>query len=107
MLTAGGIAKSAGIRFGCQNHHMEFQRVVKEEDKGKQSMPWMPPGDVICDLLLEGADPNLVFFEMDVNRIVRGGNDPLEYFEEYPGRYAPVRGHKIVYDFLNEASFVK
>ncbi len=84
---AGEIAKSAGIKFGYHNHHMEFQRLVKEADKGKQSMPWMPLGDVIYDLLLAGTDPNLVFFEMDVYWTVRGGNDPLEYFEKYPGRF--------------------
>lgn len=84
---AGEIAKSAGIKFGYHNHHMEFQRVVKEEDKGKTSMPWMPLGDVIYDLLVAGTDPGLVFFEMDVYWTVRGGNDPLEYFEKYPGRF--------------------
>lgn len=84
---AGEIAKASGIRWGYHNHHMEFQRVVKEEDKNKRSSPWMPVGDVIYDLMLNGTDPKLVFFEMDVYWTVMGQNDPLEYFEKYAGRF--------------------
>lgn len=84
---AGEIAKSANIKWGYHNHHMEFGRVVKEEDKGKNNNRWAPVGDVIYDLLLNGTDPDLVFFEMDVYWTVMGQNDPLEYFEKYPGRF--------------------
>ncbi|QIA06737.1 sugar phosphate isomerase/epimerase family protein [Draconibacterium halophilum] len=84
---AGEIAKSAGIKFGYHNHNMEFGRVVKPEDKDKPHNPWMPVGDVIYDLFLNGTDPNLVFFEMDVYWTVMGANDPLEYFEKYAGRF--------------------
>ncbi len=84
---AGEIAKSAGIKWGYHNHSGEFRRVVKEEDKEKQTNPWMPVGDVIYDLLLNGTDPSLVFFEMDVYWTVMGQNDPLEYFEKYAGRF--------------------
>ena len=84
---AGEIAKSAGIKFGYHNHSMEFGRIVKPEDKDKPHNPWMPVGDVIYDLFLNGTDPDLVFFEMDVYWTVMGANDPLEYFEKYPGRF--------------------
>lgn len=84
---AGEIAKAANIKWGYHNHSGEFQRVVKEEDKGKRSNPWMPVGDVIYDLMLEGTDPSLVFFEMDVYWTVMGQNDPLEYFDKYSGRF--------------------
>jgi sugar phosphate isomerase/epimerase len=84
---AGEIAKAAGIKWGYHNHSGEFRRVVKEEDKNKQRNPWMPVGDIIYDLLLEGTDPSLVFFEMDVYWTVMGQNDPLEYFEKYAGRF--------------------
>ncbi len=80
---AGEIAKKAGIKWGYHNHSGEFQKAVKEEDKGKRGVP----GDVIYDLLLNGTDPNLVFFEMDVYWTVMGQNDPLEYFGKYPGRF--------------------
>lgn len=42
---------------------------------------------MIYDLLLEGTDPSLVFFEMDVYWTVMGQHDPLEYFEKYRGRF--------------------
>jgi sugar phosphate isomerase/epimerase len=84
---AGEIAKDAGIKWGYHNHSMEFQRVVKEEDKAKQQNRWMPGGDVIYDLMLNGTDPKLVFFEMDVYWTVMGQNDPIEYFEKYAGRF--------------------
>ena len=84
---AGEIAKSAGIKWGYHNHNREFERVVKPEDKDKPRNPWMPVGDVIYDLFLDGTDPNLVFFEMDVYWTVMGQNDPLEYFKKYAGRF--------------------
>ncbi|WP_167604671.1 sugar phosphate isomerase/epimerase family protein [Maribellus sediminis] len=84
---AGEIAKSAGIKWGYHNHSGEFKRVVKPEDKEKQSNPWQRVGDVIYDLMLNGTDPDLVFFEMDVYWTVMGQNDPLEYFKKYAGRF--------------------
>jgi len=84
---AGEIAKDAGILWGYHNHSGEFRRVVKEEDKGKETNRRNPVGDVIYDLMLEGTDPKLVFFEMDVYWTVMGQNDPLEYFEKYPDRF--------------------
>jgi sugar phosphate isomerase/epimerase len=80
---AGEIAKSAGIKWGYHNHSGEFQKAVKEEDKGKRGVQ----GDVIYDLLLNGTNPNLVFFEMDVYWTVMGQQDPLEYFAKYAGRF--------------------
>jgi sugar phosphate isomerase/epimerase len=84
---AGEIAKAAGIKWGYHNHSHEFERVVKPEDKEKQRNPWMPVGDVIYDLMLNGTDPGLVFFEMDVYWTVMGQQDPLEYFKKYAGRF--------------------
>ncbi len=80
---AGEIAKSAGIKWGYHNHSGEFQKAVKEDDKGKRGVA----GDVIYDLMLNGTDPKLVFFEMDVYWTVMGQNDPLDYFEKYAGRF--------------------
>ncbi|SHI56388.1 Sugar phosphate isomerase/epimerase [Tangfeifania diversioriginum] len=84
---AGEIAKDAGILWGYHNHSGEFRRVVKEEDKGKETNRRNPVGDVIYDLMLEGTDPKLVFFEMDVYWTVMGQNDPLEYFEKHADRF--------------------
>ncbi len=84
---AGEIAKAAGLKWGYHNHSGEFQRVVKPEDKEKRANPWMPVGDIIYDLMLNGTNPALVFFEMDVYWTVMGQQDPLEYFEKYKGRF--------------------
>ncbi len=82
---AGEIAKAANIKWGYHNHDREFMRVVEGENTpiGSRSRK----GDVIYDLLLNGTDPKLVFFEMDVYWTVMGQNDPLEYFAKYPGRF--------------------
>ena len=80
---AGEIAKAAGIKWGYHNHSGEFQKAVKEDDKGKRGVQ----GDIIYDLMLNGTDPKLVFFEMDVYWTVMGQQDPLDYFEKHAGRF--------------------
>ena len=80
---AGEIAKAAGIKWGYHNHSGEFQKAVKEDEKGKRGVQ----GDIIYDLMLNGTDPKLVFFEMDVYWTVMGQQDPLDYFEKYAGRF--------------------
>ncbi len=84
---AGSISKDAGIKWGYHNHNMEFKRILSEEDKKKDAPWWMPVGDVAYDLMLNGTDPDLVFFQMDVYWTVMGQNDPLEYFEKYSNRF--------------------
>ena len=85
---AGEIAKSANLRWGYHNHNGEFQkRIVKEEDKAKTNNRRGPIGEIAYDLMLQGTDPKLVFFEMDVYWTVMGQQDPLEYFAKYPGRF--------------------
>jgi sugar phosphate isomerase/epimerase len=87
---AGEIAKSAGIKWGYHNHNMEFKRVVPEAEKSaapSRDDYFRPKGEVIYDLFLNGTDPNLVLFEMDVYWTVMGQTDPLEYFEKYPTRF--------------------
>ena len=83
---AGKICKEAGLIFGYHNHNFEFKRVVKPEDAAKPVMPWMVLGDQIMDLFIDGTDPALVNFELDVYWAVRGGNDPLEYLQKHPSR---------------------
>lgn len=68
----GEITKKAGIRFGYHNHNFEFR-----QKEGKQ----------LYDLLLEETDPALVAFEMDIYWVVKGGQDPMHYFEKHPGRF--------------------
>ncbi len=77
---AGEIARAAGIKWGYHNHNREFDRIggTGENRRG---------GEIKYDLMLNGTDPGLVFFEMDVYWTVMGQSDPLEYFEKYAGRF--------------------
>ena len=39
------------------------------------------------DYMLKNTDPDKVFFQMDVYWVGEGGKDPVEYFNNYPGRF--------------------
>jgi len=80
---AGETAKAAGIKWGYHNHSGEFQKAVKDDDKGKRGVQ----GDIIYDLMLKGTDPALVFVDMDVYCIVMGRQDPLDDVDKYAGRF--------------------
>lgn len=80
----GELARAAGIRWGYHNHSAEFLRVGADADRGGDKRY---PGDLIYELLLDGTDPALVFFEMDVYWTVMAQCDPLDYFRRYPGRF--------------------
>lgn len=68
----GEVVHKAGVRFGYHNHDFEFA----------------DPGDgILYDILLSDTDAGLVGFQLDIFWMVKGGQDPLEYFEKYPGRF--------------------
>jgi sugar phosphate isomerase/epimerase len=69
---AGRKFKDAGLRFMYHTHGYEFQ-----------------PGEggTLFDAIVTRTDPATVFFEMDVFWVVRGGGQPVELFERYPGRF--------------------
>jgi sugar phosphate isomerase/epimerase len=69
---SGEAARSAGLQLCYHNHDFEFTRVE---------------GVVPYDLLLSECDHDLVKMEMDIYWLVKGGRDPLEYFQWYPGRF--------------------
>lgn len=73
---AGEASKKVGITFGYHNHTPEFDKTAE----GK--MPY--------DILLTETDPKLVTMEMDLYWITKAGQDPLHYFDKYPGRFALV-----------------
>jgi sugar phosphate isomerase/epimerase len=73
---AGETAKKAGIQFAYHNHWIEFVPLAD--------------GTLPYDILLENLDPNLVKMEMDLGWITVGGQDPVKYFERYPGRFPMV-----------------
>lgn len=62
----------AGVRLAYHNHAFEFDPIE---------------GRLPYDVLLERCDPRYVLFEMDLYWITAGGQDPLDYFERWPGRF--------------------
>lgn len=72
---AGEASQKADIQFGYHNHAFEFQPSPALDGK----MPY--------DFLLAETDPKLVKMEMDLCWITVGGQDPVKYFDRYPGRF--------------------
>jgi sugar phosphate isomerase/epimerase len=73
---AGETSKKAGIQLAYHNHWIEFVPLAD--------------GKLPYDILLENLDPNLVKMEMDLGWITVGGQDPVKYFQRYPGRFVMV-----------------
>ena len=67
----GAEARAAGLQFAYHNHDFEFVPVE---------------GRIPFDVLLESTDPQLVQLEIDLYWITKGGQDPLRYFQRWPGR---------------------
>lgn len=69
----GEKCRAKGIQFGYHNHDQEFAEV-----------------DNITryDYMLQNTDPRKVIFELDVYWIKVGGKKALDYFAQYPGRFA-------------------
>lgn len=68
---AGEKCKKAGIQLCYHNHDFEF---VQQDNK----YPF--------DILL-GADKDLVKMEMDLYWVTKAGKDPVQLFNEHPGRF--------------------
>jgi sugar phosphate isomerase/epimerase len=75
---AGEACKKAGIQFAYHNHTFEF---YPDPILG---------GKRAYDYLLENTEANLVKMEMDLCWISTTGQDPLDYFKRFPGRFALV-----------------
>ncbi len=67
--------KAAGLKMAYHNHNFEFMPV---------------DGTTLYEVLLKETDPAMVSFEMDLYWVVRAGQDPVKWFEKYPGRFAMV-----------------
>jgi sugar phosphate isomerase/epimerase len=83
----GEAMNKAGIQFCYHNHSFEFQNV-----EGLDKLP--------LDYLLTSTDPKLVKVELDLCWITVGGQDPVAYFDKYPGRFPLVH----VKDWSKEGS---
>lgn len=69
----GEIMKGFGMQFGYHNHNFEFDTV-----EGK--IPYF-------DVMLAELDKNLVTMELDIFWTTKAGQDPVEIFKKYPGRF--------------------
>jgi sugar phosphate isomerase/epimerase len=83
----GEATKKAGIQFCYHNHSFEFEKV-----DGLGILPF--------DFLLSQTDSKNVKVEMDLCWITVGGQDPIAYFNKYPGRFPLVH----VKDWSKEGS---
>jgi sugar phosphate isomerase/epimerase len=68
----GRVARAHGMRVAYHNHDFEFRRLA---------------GVHPYTLLLDETDPDLVDMEVDVYWMTRAGEDPVGYFQKYPGRF--------------------
>jgi sugar phosphate isomerase/epimerase len=69
---AGEACKKSNLHFGYHNHNFEF-----EKENGK----------TLYDVLVENTNPEFVNLEMDLGWVIVTGNNPLDYFAKYPGRF--------------------
>lgn len=69
----GDIMKNAGIQFGYHNHNFEFA----------------PTSELIpyYDIFMKEMDADLITMELDIYWAVKAGQDPIEMFNKYPGRF--------------------
>jgi sugar phosphate isomerase/epimerase len=64
--------QTAELKLGYHNHNFEFEPIE---------------GQMLLEVLLKSTDPELVDFEMDVYWVVRAGQDPIKWLQDYPGRF--------------------
>lgn len=69
----GQIMKNVGIQFGYHNHNFEFANL-------DGVVPYY-------DIYLPEMDPDLITMEIDLYWVTKAGQDPVEMFNKYPGRF--------------------
>lgn len=69
----GEIMQHSGIQFGYHNHNFEF-----EPTNGL--VPYF-------DIFMKEMDPDLITMELDVYWATKAGQDPVQLFERFPGRF--------------------
>jgi len=90
---AGEASQKEGIQFGYHNHSFEFQPA---ETLG---------GKLPYDFLLQETDPKLVVMEMDLCWISVAGQNPIDYFDKYPERFALVHVKDWVKDSTHSSGY--
>lgn len=69
----GRIMKERGIQFGYHNHNFEFENI-------DGIIPYY-------DIFMPEMDPDLITMEIDLFWVSKAGQDPVEMFHKYPGRF--------------------
>jgi sugar phosphate isomerase/epimerase len=69
----GKIMKEVGIQFGYHNHNFEFKKI-------DGIVPYY-------DIYMKELDPDLVTMEIDLFWVTKAGQNPVEMFKKYPGRF--------------------
>lgn len=69
----GEMFNAEGIKFGYHNHNFEFEKQGKE---------------IPMEILLKETDPEWVTFEADLYWVKKGGMDPMDLINKYPGRFS-------------------
>lgn len=69
----GKIMKGVGIQFGYHNHNFEFKSI-------NGIVPYY-------DIYMKELDPDLVTMEIDLFWVTKAGQNPVEMFKKYPGRF--------------------
>jgi len=72
MNIAGDKCREYGMKLGFHNHSVEFEMVE---------------GQLPYDVFLNNTEPGLVIFQLDLAWITKSGNDPVDYFKKFPGRF--------------------
>jgi sugar phosphate isomerase/epimerase len=87
---AAPIMKDQGIEFGYHNHNFEFA----------------PTDGVVpyFDIFLKDLDKNLTTMELDMFWTTKAGQDPVEIFKKYPGRFQLFHMKDM---YTNQAPFYK
>ena len=70
----GELARKFGIKLLIHNHTAEF-------------LPCKDSPEVPYTILLNETDPELVVFQLDIGWAVVAGQNPVELFKKYPGRF--------------------
>ncbi len=68
----GATAKASGMQLAYHNHAHEFKIV---------------DGSSLFDILLDETDPELVVFQPDLGWLGNAGQNPVQLFDRYPGRF--------------------
>jgi sugar phosphate isomerase/epimerase len=84
----GRIMKNVGIQFGYHNHNFEF-------DNLDGVVPYY-------DIFMPEMDADLITMEIDLFWASKAGQDPVEIFNRYPGRF---QLYHLKDMFTNEAPF--